>query len=1068
MTTIDLLQRYPPHKDFTHHGNALDKLEAFNHKKPDPTLPSPDLSQYFDAKTKLLHDMLDRVVKDLANSQSEPVSEYEGTLWRSPLQPRSRSPAYSDISDSFESPGRIEHCTNVLLSTPISPASAQSKGPDGWPLGIEVAMNDFHRGRLSTPVLQQKELPNPMILRKQKQQTPRSGGNGNQEWQETASCENVPCAQQGDGQHRQESGCLKPLAFQKQQNPVIHQKEGERRDHLDGVSFKPLAARQQRYTFLQQQSNCQYQQEGVDLDTPEMQLQSSDDIELDLVGIPTLCARKYGDNQNSRVNASPELHPALADGKLPIGLGLRNASLTPSTFQLHREEHDGSHNQLDDTCLVNKGGTQTALNDSAPRTKKTQQETHHAESQTNALSNALDEEHDSAKALGAFESTDVESIDREFGCQNTFEDSVDDTLQDVELRTSEDSGDDTDRDWKASGPLEDILEESEDPFTSTLTLDQARPQHFTPGSAESLDRHKSSSADERRDSMHALQEPQAEKSTRPSRVLPSLKLAIDPSSTPQLESTKPSMHRPIGTKPSESSLSAAAMAKLSDSARKKGRLSAAALAELRKTAESQPHFQTPPDLPEDQPQAEIHPLLRSKSCSRPSSQPSNVVNDSPLKYVFEDGDSEDHEAEEMDSFSHQINGKPRSLLRPEGPDLESFVKQISTKEYPSQLGKMMEDTVPRYLCNDDDTEAELVGTFTPQKSTLRSSNDTTLVPSLANATPPSTSSSTTSRSSASAVGSPDLMPSFISQPSISPPKTGYYPNSTIGSPAAYNSWASTPHHHKHGKCSSTPSSAATLHTSTVPTPNMSFHGSSPTSLGTTMTPSSSFGNFTSNRTQRRSISASSMFARYHKARYPDLPTAAMTESILTSKEPAEKDKAREITNDPFTSTGDTSTSFSLNLKAPSKEDLPDTLNIGIHQFNTPTKRNPSRFSLHRRSLSTSERPNKNEGLERALSTMIFSPHRSRPHKRSHSISASIDTTAKPDSSCPGNRRSLSIATSTVEQKWEIAPPPTPLVLRDEFSMRYRPGPLEADDHYSPRRDALQGMKQGWKKVFGRK
>ena len=1090
MTTIDLLQRFPTHKDFTQHEKAPDKSETFDGRKPNPTMPNPDPSQYIDAKTKLLHDMLDRVVKDLASSQSEPVSEYEGTLWRSPLQPRPRSPTYSDISDSFEAPDRIEHCTNILLSTPISPTSNQFKGPDGWPLGIEVAMNDFHRGRLSTPVLVEKELPNPMVLRKRKQQTPLSGGNGNREWQETASREMVPSTQHSNGGHRQEGGWLKPLVFQKQQTSVPFQSYGERQDHLDSVSLEPPAAQQQNYTNPQQQSNCQPQQEGVDLDTPVSQLQSGEENDLELDSIPTLCARKFGDDQYSRGNASSELHPDLANGKLPIGLGLKNASLQPSTFQPHSEEHDGPHNQIDDTCLIKNGDPQTVLSDSARRNIATHKGIHHAESRINEFSNALDDKFDSAETLGAYENTGVKSIDREIRGQKIFEDN-NRTLQGIELQKPEDGGADTDSEivsWKSLGPLEDILEESEDQFTSTPTLDQGQPQHFTLGSAEPLDLHRSSWADDKRDSMVALQELQNKVSTLPLRsphVRPTLKLTIDPSSTPQHESTKPSADQPVGTKSSESTLSAATMAELRDPTRKKGRLSAAALAEMRKTAESQPHFKTGPNSPKDQSQAHIHPSLRSKSFSRPFSQLSNAVNDSPLKYVFEDDDGGYDKAGEMDSFSHQITVKPHSLLRPDGQDPESFIKQISTKEHPSQFDKMTNDIVPRYLCNDDDTEADYVGTFTSQKSTLSFSNDTTLVPSPENATPPSTSWSKTSRTSDLLVGSPDLTSSFVLQPSNSTPMTGYYPNLAIGSPAAYNSWASTPNHHKQGNCSSTPSSAATLLTSTVPTPNTSFHGSSPTSLGTTMTPSSSFGqfasklptahgipmtpsssfgNFTGNRTQRRSISASSMFTRYHKARYQDLPTAAMTDAMVSSKESAETIQAREVTNDPFTSTGDTSTPFSLNLKAPSKEDFADILNVGVHQFNTPTKRSPRRFSLHRRSLSTSECPS----LERALSTMIFNPHRSRLHKRSHSISGSIDTTSKPGSSNLGNRRSLSIATSTAEQKWEIAPPPTPLLLRDDFSMRYRPEPLEAEDHYSSRKEAVQGVKQGWKKVFGRK
>lgn len=1085
MTTIDLLQRYPPHKDFTQHDEAPDTLKAFNGKKPDRTMPNPDSTQYFDAKTKLLNDMLDRVVKDLANSQSEPASEWEGTLWRPPLRPRSRSPAYSEISESFESPGRIEYCTDNLLSTPISPTSAQFKGPDGWPIGIEVAMNDFHRGRLSTSVLQEKELPNPLILRSQKQRTPRFGGNGNRGGQETASCESVPSEQHGDGQHQQEREGLKPLAFQEQQSNRLLQQYGERQDHLDSVSLKPLAALQQSFTRPQQPSDRQYRQESVDLDHAEMQQQSDEENHL------TLSARKYSDKQNSLGNASSEFYPALAHGKLPIGLGFENASLELSTFHFHGEEHDGFYAQIDGTSLLYKDSPQTALSNSPPRYKVTHEDAHQAELRIHVLPDALYENPDSSKALSPSENIGVGSIDREIGCQNTFEDSENDTLQGIGLVTSEDSEADTDSNivfWKTSGPLEDILEE--DPLTSIFTLDQDQPQHFAPGSAEHLDLPKNFRAGERRDSMLALHRPQTEPSSlslSSPRVLPTLKLTISPSSKPQFESTKPSRHRPIDVKSSESILSATTMAELKDATRGKGRLCAGSLAEMRKTAESQPHFQTGSDSPKDQSQADIHPLLRSKSFFRPSYQPSRIFNDTSLRYVFEDDDSESHEAEVGDSSSHQITIQHRSLFQPEAQDAESVVTQISTKEHQlPQLGKVTDDTVPRYTCNDDDTEgheAEHGGTFTSHWSTLRSSNDTTLVPSLKTASClPSTSPSPTSHLSASADGSPDVMPSSILQPSISPSTTGYYLNSAIGSPAAYNSWASTPQFPGRGNSSSTPSSAATLPTSTIPTPNASFNSSSSTSRGMTMTPSSSFGqsvdnvpnsggitmtpsssfsDFTGNRNYRRSVSVSSMFARYHKARCPDLPTAAMTDSILSSKESAER------ANDPFTSTCDTSTPFSFNLKTPSKEDLAVTLNTGVDQFHTPTKRTPGRFSLHRRSLSTSGRPNPNEGIERALSTMVFIPQRSRLHKRSNSISTSIDTTVRPDDSGLGHRRSLSIAT-TVEQKWEIAPPPTPLGLRDEFSMRYRPEPHEANNHYSPRKDALQGIKHGLKKVFGRK
>lgn len=1045
MTTLELLQRYPPHNDSSHQGKTSDETKVFEGKKPDLTVPNPNPSQYLDAKTKYLHEILDRAVKDLAKSQPEPVSKWEGTFWRSPSEPKPRSPTYSDISDSYESPDKIEHCTNDLLSTPMTKMSTLNKGPEGWPLGIEVAMNDFHTGRLSTPVLQEKMLPNPLILRKKKKQMSGPGGNGNQGGQKNASRESVPSPQHGDDQHQEQSGTLKSLAFEEQQSSAHFQQEGEKQGDLDSPSFSPPTLQQQSYTRPQQLSGCQYQREEVDVDPPELQQQNEQQndevINLETDCIPTLFPRRYGDDQKSFGNASSELLPALAHGKVPIGLALENPGLQLDTSQIHSEEGDWSQTQIDGR-LLHQGSPQTTLSEpAAPRNEVIHEDARQAEQRINAFADSL--------------------------------------------------GDGGIAFWKTSGPLQDILEESEDPLTSTLTLGRGPPQHFTPASAKPHNLKNPSGVRGKRDNMLALQGAQTESSTlssSPPRVPPPMELTINATSKPRFESTIQSTHRPVDAQSAGSALSAATMAELKDPTRKKGRLSAAALVEMRKTAQSQEHFQTGP---EDQSQASIHPLLRSKPLSRPSFQPSKMVNNSPLKYVFKDDDSDGQESEEGENVTPQITTKPHPLSQAEDSDAESFTTQVTVKRHPSfQLGKTVEKTVPTHLCNHDDMEgheAENVGTSTSQMSNFRSSNDTTLAPSLENFLL-STSSSRTNRLSSSATGPPDadttLPVSFL--PPTSLLATGYYPTSRIGSPAAYNSWASTPHQ---GNLCSTPSSAATLPTSTVPTPNAPLDSISPTSRPVTMTPSSSFGqcagnlptsrmipmtpsssfgDFTSNRTHRRSVSVSSMFARYHKARYPDLPTAAMTDSIPSSKESTEKYLASEVTNDPFTSTSDTTTPFSLNLKAPTKEDLADTLTTGVDHLNTPTKRSPGRFSLHRRSLSFSGGPKIKEGIERTLSTMIFDPHRSRLHKRSHSTSASIDTTAKPDDSIPEDRRSLSIATTPVGQKWEIAPPPTPLGLRDTFSVRYRPEPLEADDHYSPSKDAGQGMKQGLKKVFSRK
>ena len=1034
MTTVDLLQRYSFHDHPIHNGRVSHKTKAFNSENPDPTIPGSNPSQYFDAKTKLLHDMLDKVVKDLANNQSEPASEYEGTLWKSPLQPRSRSPTCSEISDSFESPGRIEHCTKELLSTPMSPTSAQFKGPDGWPLGVEVAMNDFHSGKLSTPVLQEEELPNRLIVRKQQHQNPGLGSN-------------VPFERKCDGQHQQESMDLTTLAHLQPQRNVICRQYFEGQNHIDCASLKPLASQQQSSSRLRQQSDCRWQQENVKNGLGEMQEQSDGEYRLDVLCIPTLSARKFGDENSQRNHASTDLD-----------LDLENTHLEKfSDFQPCCEALDDSHAQIDGISSIYENSWPPVLTNSLPCNNETHENAHKLVAPNNALTNALDERIDSPKVLGAFEGIGVESIDPALGCQNTFENIGNDTFRDNgPLLTSEDSKANTDSDivaWKTLGLLDIILEESEDAQTIPLTLDRGQPQHIT---LRTADLQKSGGADDRRDGMLAPEEPSA----------------------------KPSRCRLLDEKSFESLLSAPTIAEFQDLILNEGHLSAATLAALRKIAESQPHFQIWPDLSEDRSQAEIHPVLRSKSFSRPFYQPSTTTNNSALKYTFKDDDSEDHTAG-GDSVSHQINMKP--FFQAEAQDNDGFVIHTSMKEHPSpQLGKMMQDTVLR--CKEDATEgreAECAGTSTPQSM---------LVPSLENAnlsssSMSSTSSSSMDRHSVSAAGSPDVMPSSIFEPSIWPANTMYYSNSTIASPAPYNSWASDPDHHSLGSSWSTPCSGSTVPTSAIPTPNTTLYDNvstspgmkmtpsssfgqcienSPSDCGIPMTPSSSFGDFTGNKPSRRSLSVSSMLARYHKARYPDLPRAAMTDSIVPSKPFAERFQAREFTNDPFTSIRNSTTQFPLALKAPRKEDLVDILDLDVGKFNTPTKRSSGRFSMRRRSLSTSGRPNTSEGIENVLSSLVFNPHRSRHLKRRYSTSASIESVAKPEAGDVGHRRSLSIASNTVEQMWEVAPPPTPLDLRDEFSMRYRPEALEADDHYFSRKDALQGMKQGWKKVFGHK
>ncbi|KAM0797405.1 hypothetical protein BDR22DRAFT_438379 [Usnea florida] len=1120
MTTNELLQHYPLHNDSNDHGKDPDKARDSHSMQPHHPMSNRDPCQYFDAKTKILHNMLDKVVKDLAGRQPEPASEWAGTLWRSPGQPRSRSPTYSDISDSFDSPTRIEHCINDLLSTPTSAASAEFKGPDGRPLGIEVAMNDFHRGRLSTAVVQEKELPNPLILRKKVACMPLFGGNGNREEQGTASCGSVPFGEHDDSQDPTDIIALGSIALQREQSNVRFQQDGERQGHQDSAGHERLASREQSGdTRPQHVSEEPYRQENLDLDLglDELQEQMNEEEKASDLGycIQILSARKYGDAGNSRgyEYASSELHSAVAQREEPIGLAL-SPGLQPPTSYLYTKEYNGSRFKTDGASLSIQHDRLTALSQLPPHSGKPQDDPPPNYSKINALADALDGKANFSIASAAFKDPGVERISGDIDCQNKLGHSENNTLGGTRPLTSENSEVDADTDittWTTLGPLEDILEESEEPLADTVTLGQGQPQHFAPEPSQPLELQNPNGTGGTHDSMLCLRETQT-KSPNLSfdlrRFPPKLSLTIAPSAKAQYELTQPSTYHCVDSSSSESPAATKTMSK--NATQKKGCLSAAAVAELRKIARSQPHFLTAPDSPSDQAQAEVHPLLRSGSSSHSSSQPSKVANDSPLKYMFEDDDNERYKAE-GDSFSHLITMKPHSLFQPEAQGIESFVTRLSRRERPSsQFGKITEDTCTasgdrRKADTTAGHEVDHEDNFNAQRSTLRSSNDTTLVPSLESATRSSTSPSMMSRNSAASIEQPDLMQSSILQLPKSISRNGYYADSAIGTSAAYNSWASTPHHHEHGTSSCTPSSAATVLTSIVPTPSTNFYCSSSTSRGMTVTPSSSFGKFTDSehasrgdlmtpsssfgqlggkspsscgssmapgssvrnfnnyKAYRRSVSTSNMFARYQKARYPNLPTATITDSMVSSDKSVQ---AKEFNNDPFTSTHITTTPCNFNLKPPSKENLADKPNTGVNQFNTPTKRSSGRFSLQRRSLSISGRPTKNEGLESALSTMVFSPPRNRLHKRSRSISGSIDTTARPEGSGSGHRRSLSAA--NVKQKWEMAPPPTPLALRDEFSMRYRPEPLEADDHYFRRRDALQGMKQGLKKVFGRK
>ena len=1086
MTTVDLLQRYSLYEKSVHNGTASYHTEPIK-SKSEPIKPSPDPPQHFDAKAKLLHDMLNRVVKDLANSQSEPASEYEGTLWRSPLRPRSRSPAYSEISDSFESPGRIEHCTNDLLLTPISPTLSQLKGPDGWPLGVEVAINDFHRGRLSTPILEEKELPNRLVLRKQQQPTPRSGPFGDWGEQETVSCESVFVEHRCDDQHEQERMDANPSAFQASWSRMQLQQYGGKQAYAESVSLEPLASQQQSSTRPGQQSDCRQLQGRKGIRVPQVAQQRDGDSLSHPFCTTTFSARDTGDGDSSRENASTDLH-------VPVGLSLSNPSHQLSNIQFDKEEKlDPSHSQTDTTCLLYRD---TASSNTLPCNTAAPGNAHQAEPRIHALANALDEQTRSSRPLDIFAISGVESIDCEIAGHNTVQDIRNGSSQAIALLTPKDSKANRDSEvvsWRTSSQLEDIVEE--DLLTRPLMPD---PQHFIPMPTQSLDLSKSNMAGERYDSMVASSESATGPYTLPSRppyAPPPPKLTIKPSSRLQFESAQESRQRPMHAKPCESTLSAATKADLKDVTHKRGHFSAAALAKLRKTAESQPHFQDGPDSPKDQSLAAIHPLLRSKSFSRPFFQSKKVGNDSTLKFTYKDDDSEGHEAEEGDNDSPKSTIESYPLFSPEFYSTESSViDRFVERDMSLNFGMVIEDNDIRKEDDAEDQEATCTESSNPQQSTLGSLSNNTLASSLENTETSSNflssdSPSPMNRLSMSAAESPDVIPSSIFQPSLSPVTTTFYTPSSTGSPSTYNSWAKTSRHLEQGNPYSTPSSGTSAPTSMVPTPNSPFcnnpsnshewgmkpsqsfkqhtaHSANP--RGTPLTPSSSFGELADNKIDRRSISFSSMFARYHKARYPDLPTAATTDSTLSSKRLAGRGQEMEIANDPFISTHDSATQVLMNLRAPSEENLADTLTIGVGSFDTPTKRSSGRFGLQRRSLSLSGRLNTNDGLERALSTLIFNPHGTRLRKRDHSIAASIDSTSRSNSgSGRRHRRSLSMAANTVEQNWEIAPPPTSLHLRDEFSMQYRPGSLQADDDYASRKDTLQGMKQGLKKVFGR-
>ena len=1080
MTTVDLLQHYLLHEHSNHDCKTSHESRASNsksdHSSQDHCSPDPDPPHYFDAKTKALHDMLDGAVKDLANSQAESTSEYEGTLWRSPLQPRSGSPAYSEISDSFESPAMIEHCTNDLLSTPMSPTSGHLKGPDGWPLGVEVAINDFRRGKLSTVVLEESELPNTLILRKPSQSTPRFRDICVQNGQETVGCENGSSEQRSDKHHKPETVDLQTLVSPTQRSSVQFQQYGEKQDLTESASLQPLAFRQQSSTRRRQSSDCR------DGHASKVQETSDGEHGSDVSRTSTLSTAESGTCNSSRETASTDFNSVLANDDDPFGLPLANAGLEPLAFQGHNAEHHVI------TCLLHKHTCQTTLRHTLEAPDNAQQE----KSPIHAVTNMFDKPTRSSESSHVLGIVRVDSIDCEIGDTQTIQDSRNNSLQPTRPLTFEDDKTTSESDvvfQKTYALLEGILEESEDALTSPSTLDPDPPQHFSLKSDKVLGLPETDEAGKKRDSMFAFQLPLAEPSTTslsPPRAPPPLKLTIKSSNKLLAKSTEPSRQHPIDVNSSESNPPAATMAELRNLARQEGYLYEATLVRLRKAAETQPHFRIGPDSPEDQPQAAIHPLLRSRSFPRPEIQASQVGTDAARKYIFKDIDGERHEVEGVTSAGQRTQ-RTESLINYSCREQDTF----------SESGQVMEDITPGCFCAEDqmeDQEAEIAGPPSiPPRSTLRSSNESTLTSSredtaISSSTPSPTWPLVVNHSLTSPAGSPDTMPSPISHYSISSSTTGYYPDSGPRSPTIYNSWASDPRPRERGNSCSTPTSGATVPTSPAPTPNTAYYTNTPASHEVNMTPSSSFGNSTgyplspcavpmtpsssfgeisANKADRRSISFPSMFARYHKGRFPEPLSPAMTDSLISSKQSAESGQDGQITNDPFTSTRDSATQFSLNLRAPHIENQTDPQAIGVDKLDTPTKRTSGRFGLRRRSLSVSGRPSTEERLECALSTLVFNPNRSLPRKRKSSTATSADGAAKSGGSGFGNRRSLCISTKAAGQEWNVVPSPTSTQLRDELSMLYRAEPLEANGHYLSRKDALQGMKDGLKKVFGR-
>lgn len=93
----------------------------------------------------------------------------------------SRPGSFSSVADSEifvpDSPeNEVDHRISRLLRSPVTSKSDHLRGPDGKPLGVEVAINAYHRGEYSTGFLDQGCLPSGLHPRTAQQLTSRYYG----------------------------------------------------------------------------------------------------------------------------------------------------------------------------------------------------------------------------------------------------------------------------------------------------------------------------------------------------------------------------------------------------------------------------------------------------------------------------------------------------------------------------------------------------------------------------------------------------------------------------------------------------------------------------------------------------------------------------------------------------------------------------------------------------------------------------------------------------------------------------------------------------------------------------